>query len=107
MCSKCGRMRSYSLAGREARIRFPIWLWGNDTSIGGSVPLSSTDSDKHRGRAQLRNDYSRQYSVERRPFVMENRWLVEKTPAILFYIRPQIQDSAVRLRPGISQFNPH
>jgi hypothetical protein len=25
---------------------------------------------------------------------MENRWLVEKTTAILFYFRPQIQDFA-------------
>lgn len=37
--------------------------------------------------------------------MMENRWLVEKTPAILFYLRPQIQDLDVHLRPGISHIN--
>src|SRR5215213_248617 len=72
MCSKCGRMRSYSLAGSEARILFPLWLWGSDTSIG-AVPLL-----KHYGRPQLRNDYSRQNSAGRVTSALEKSWARRK-----------------------------
>jgi hypothetical protein len=60
---------------------------------------------KHCGSAQWRNDYSRQDSAGRSPFAPENRWLAEKTAAILFYFQPQIQDFAASAAPGMSLIN--